>query len=109
MSIFFPITARRDFRTSPETGRGKGTRARNSRVFFPPVIPCTKKERKVTPGNRSFTVKSVHYETTLQNGDSQISMSSDIGPRLDCLHRPDGCAPNMFQFILHPESTVEPR
>ena len=86
--IFFPVTVR-NHRASPETGSGKGTRSGNFRFLFP-VIPCTKKEQKVTHGNRSFTIKSVHHETTLQNGDS---LSSDIVPRLDCLHRPDRCVP----------------
>ena len=85
-SIFFPVYARRDHRTSPETGNGKGTISGNSRLLFP-AIPCTKEEWKVTSGSRSF----IHKETTFQNGDSQISMSIDIGQRLDYLHRPDRC------------------
>ena len=46
---------RRDHRTSSEMGSGKSTRFRNSRFLFP-VIPCTKKRRKVTSSNRSFTL-----------------------------------------------------
>ena len=71
-SIFLPVTARRDCGTSPETGSGKGTRSGNSRFLFP-VISCSKKEQKVTPSNRSFFAKSIHKETTIQDGDSQFS------------------------------------
>ena len=91
-SIFLPVTTRRDFGTSPETGSGKGTRSGNSRFVFP-VISCSKKERKVTSSNRSFSAKSIHKETTFQDGDSQFCTTIDIGQRLDCLHRPDRCLP----------------
>ena len=52
-------------------------------------------------GNRSFPAKSVYKETTIKNGDSQISTSVDIGPRLDCLHRHNRCLPNV---PIHPQS-----
>ena len=58
-SIFFPVTGRRDCGSSPETGSGKGTRSGNSRLLFQ-AISCTKKEQKVTSGNRSFAAKSIH-------------------------------------------------
>ena len=51
--------------------------------------PGTK--RKVTTSNRSFAAKSVHKQTSFQNGDSQFSKAIDKGQRLGCLHRPDGC------------------
>ena len=87
-SVFLPIIMRRDFTTSPEMGSGKGTRYRNSR-FLLPTISCREKEQKVTSGNRSFPAKSIHKETPIQDGDSQVSMTIDIGQSLDCLHRPD--------------------
>ena len=37
------------------------------------AISCTKKEGKVKSGNRSFYTKSLHKETTFQDGDSQVS------------------------------------
>ena len=57
------------------------------------VISCPKKEWKVLSSNRSFSAKSKHKETTIQDGDSQVSMTIDIGQRLDCLYRPDRCLP----------------
>ena len=44
-SIFLPVIMRRDWRTSQETGSGKGTDSGNSRLLFP-AIPSAKK----TPG-----------------------------------------------------------
>ena len=64
--------------TSPERGSGKGSRSGNSRFLFL-AISCPKKERKVTSSNRSFPTKSVHKETTIQDGDSEVSMTIDIG------------------------------
>ena len=58
-SVFFPVTARRDLRTSPEMGSGKGTSSGNSWFLFL-LVPCTKKEWKVMSGNRSFADKSIH-------------------------------------------------
>ena len=78
-SIFLPVTGTRDRESSPETGSGKGTRSGNSRLLFP-AISYTKKEWKVMFGIRYFAVKSIHKETTIQNGDSQISTSFDIDP-----------------------------
>ena len=89
-SIFFPVITRRDFATYPEMGSGKGTRSRNSQFLFL-AISCPEKERKVTSSNRSFPAKSIHKETTIQDGDSQVSMTIDIGQRLDCLHRHERC------------------
>ena len=43
--------------------------------------------------NRSFSAKSIHKEATIQDGDSKVSTSVDIGQLLDCLHRPDRCLP----------------
>ena len=42
-------------------------------------------------GNRSFYTKSVHKETTIQDGDSQVNKTVDNGQRLGCLHRPVRC------------------
>ena len=64
-SVFLPTTGTRDHGSSSETGSGKGTRSGNSRPLFP-AISCTKKEQKVTPGNRSFAVKSIYKETTME-------------------------------------------
>ena len=69
---------------------GKGTRSGNSWFLFP-VISCSKKEPKFTSGNRSFSAKSVYKETTVQDGNSQVSTAINIGQRLDYLHRPDKC------------------
>ena len=88
--IFLPVITRRDNGTSPETGSGKGTRSGNSWFLFP-AISCPEKERKVTSYNRSFSVESVHKETTIQNGDSQVSMTMDSSQQLGCLHRSDRC------------------
>ena len=55
------------------------------------AIPSPKKEWKVTSSNRSFYTKSIYKETTFQDGDSQVSKTTDIGKRLGCHHRPDGC------------------
>ena len=76
-SIFLPITGIRDRGSSSETGSGKGTRSGNSRLLFS-AISYTKKEWKVTSGNRSFSAKSIYKKTTIQNGDSQIGTSIDI-------------------------------
>ena len=89
-SIFLPIITRRNNRTSPETGSGKGTRSGNS-WFLYLAISCPKKEWEVSAGNRSFPTKSVHKETTIQDGDSHVSKTIVIGQWLGCLHRPDRC------------------
>ena len=91
-STFLPVIMRRDSGTSPEMGSGKGTRSGNSWFLFL-AISCPKKERKVTSGDRSFSAKSVHKETTIQDGDSQVSTTINIGQRLGCLHRPNRCLP----------------
>ena len=89
-SIFLLVITRRNNGTSPEMSSGKGTRSRNSWFLFR-AISCTEKERNAIFGNRSFFAKSVHKETTIQDGDSQVSTTIDIGQRLGCLHRPDRC------------------
>ena len=89
-SIFLPTIMRRDNRTPPEMGSGKGTRAGNSRFLFPD-ISCPEKERKVMSCNRSLSIKSVYKETMFQDGDSQVSTTVDSSQRLGCLHRSDRC------------------
>ena len=64
-SIFFPVITRRNDGTFPETRTGKGTKTGNFRFLFP-AISCPENERKVTSCNRSFSVESVHRETTIQ-------------------------------------------
>ena len=91
-SIFLPVSTRRDRGTSPETVSGKGTRSGNFRFLFP-VIFCSKNERKVTSGSSSFSAKSIHKETIIQDGDSQFCTTIDIGQQLDCCHKPDRCLP----------------
>ena len=73
-SILLPIITRRDNGTSPEMGNGKGSRSRNSVLF--PAISCPKKERKVTPCNRSFSIESEHIVTTVQDGDKSVQYGS---------------------------------
>ena len=48
--------------------------------------------------------KSVHKETTIQDGDSQVSTTIDIGQRLGCLHRPDRCLPTHSDSSLIQEA-----
>ena len=64
-SIFLPVITRRDRRTSQEVDSGKGMESGNSRFLFP-AISSAKKERKVTPSNRSFFTKSVYKQTAFQ-------------------------------------------
>ena len=54
-SIFLTVTPRGNRNPSQETSSGKGTGSGNSMFLFPD-IPCTKKERKVTPDYISFPV-----------------------------------------------------
>ena len=89
-SIFLPIIARRNRGASQETGSGKGSEYENSPFLFL-AIPNAKKERKVTPSNRSFLTKSVYKQTACQDGDNQVSKTIDNGQRLGYLHRSDGC------------------
>ena len=63
-----------------------GTHGFCSRIFF-----CPEKEWKVTSCNKSFSVESVHKETTFQVGDSQVSTTVDISQRLGCPHRSNRC------------------
>ena len=51
-------------------------------AFIPGNFLYQKKNGKLRPVI-SFTTKSIYEETTIQNRDSQISMSVDIGPQLD--------------------------
>ena len=74
-SIFLTVIMRRNSGTFPETGSGKSTRCGNSQFLFS-AISCPEKERKVTTGNRSFYAKSEHKETTIQDGDSQVSTTT---------------------------------
>ena len=92
-SIFLTITLRRDRNSSPETGSGKGTRSGNSQLLFP-TIPCTKKEWKVMSSKRSFFTEPIYRETTIVDGDSQVSKTIDCEQRLGCLHRLDRCLPS---------------
>ena len=98
-SIFLPITGTRDRGSSPEMGSGKRRRSGNSGLLFP-AISCTKEERKVSSGNRSFAAKSIYKETTFQNGDSQFNTSVNIVPLLDCLHRLDRYLPTCSESTL---------
>ena len=59
--------------------------------IFIPGYSCTEKERKVTTSSRPFLTKSVHKQTSFQDGDSQVSKTIDNGQRLGYLHRSDGC------------------
>ena len=77
-SIFLIIIARRNCRASQETGSGKGSESGNSRFLFL-AIPSTEKEQKVTTSNRPSLTKSVHKQTSFQDGDSQVSKTIDNG------------------------------
>ena len=55
------------------------------------AISCSQKERKVMSCNRSFSVESIHKETTIKNGDSQVSTAIDSSQQLGYLHRSDRC------------------
>ena len=81
---------RRDRDSSPKMGSGKGTRSGNSQLLFP-SIPCTKKEWKVTSSHISFFTEPIHKETTIQDGDSQVSKTIDC---LHSLHRLDRYLPS---------------
>ena len=91
-SILLPVSQRRDRKSSQQMGSGKGTESGNSRLLFPD-IPCAKKERKVSFDNRPVFIKQIHRETSIQNGNSQIGMTSDETQRLGCLHRLNRCIP----------------
>ena len=54
-------------------------------------ISCPEKEWKSSSCNRSFSFESIHTETTIQIGDSQVSTTIDISQRLGYLHRSDRC------------------
>ena len=82
------LRSRRDQYPSPETGSGKGTRSGNSRLLLA-AIPYTKKEREVTSSYRCFF--TIHKETAIQDGDSQVRKTIDCEQRLGYLHRLDRC------------------
>ena len=84
-SILLPVSQRRD-RKPQQMGSEKGTESGNSRLLFPD-LPSSKKERKVTFDHRPFFIEPIHKETVFQNGDSQVSKTSDETQRLGCLHR----------------------
>ena len=65
-------------------------------VFFIPDISCPKKELKTTSCNRSFSVESVHRETTIRNGHSQVSLTIDTCQWQGYLHRSDRCLSTCF-------------
>ena len=73
-SVFLPVIARRNCRASQETGSGKSSESRNSWFLFP-AIPSTEKERKVTTSNRPFLAKSVHKQTSFQDGVKSVRQS----------------------------------
>ena len=72
------VITRRGNGTSPETGSGKCSRSWNSWFLFL-AISSPEKEWKVTSCNRSFSIESVHKETTFQDGDSQGVVRCDKG------------------------------
>ena len=69
-----------------ERVQNPGTPGFYSRIFLVP-----KKERKVTFDYRPFFIEPIHRETVFQNGDSQVSKTSDETQRLGCLHRFNRC------------------
>ena len=85
-SILLPVSQRRERKPSQQTGSGKGTESGNSWFLFPD-IPSSKKERKVTFDYRPYFIVTIHKETVFQNGDSQVSKTSDETQPLGCLHR----------------------
>ena len=99
-SIILPVITRRNRRASQETGSEKGSESGNSQ-FSLPAIPSTEKERKVPASNRSFITKSVHNQTSFQDGDSQLSKTIDKGQRLGCLHRSEDA---YLHVPIHPIS-----
>ena len=88
-SIFLTVT-QRNRNPSQETGSGKDTESRNSRLLFPD-ISRTKKERKDTFNYRTLSTEPIHRETVFQDGDSQVCKTIDETQRLGCLHRSDRC------------------
>ena len=91
-SILLPVNQRRDRKPSQQTGSGKGTESRNSRLLFPD-LPSSKKEWKVTFDHRPFFIEPIHKETVFQNVDSQVGKTSDETQLLGCLHRLNRCIP----------------
>ena len=66
-------------------GQWKRFGTRELSVFIP-AIPSTKKERKVTTSNRPFLTKSVHKQTSFQDGDKSVRqwiMANDWAISLD--------------------------
>ena len=101
-SILLPVYQRRDRNPSQQTGSGKGTESGNSRLLFP-VLPSSKKERKVTFDHRPFLIEPMHKETVFQNGNSQVSKTNDVTQRLGCLHRLNRCIPTRSDTSSIPE------
>ena len=91
-SVLLPVYQRRDQKPSQQTGSGKGTESGNSQLLFPD-LPSSKKEWKVTFDHRPFFIEPIHIETVFQNGDSQVSKTSDETQWLGCLHRLNRCIP----------------
>ena len=71
-------------------GSGKGKRSGNSWFLFL-AISCPEKEQKVMSCNISCSVDSENKETTIQNGDSQVSTTINNSQWLGSLHRSDRC------------------
>ena len=71
---------------------GKGTRSGNYLFLFP-VISCPEKEPKVTLVIEFSLLNQYIRKQTIQDGDSQVSRTIDIGQQLNCLHRCDRCLP----------------
>ena len=61
--------------------------------FYKLPLPSSKKEGKVTFDHRPFFIEPIHKETVFQNGDSQVSKTSDETQRLGCLHKCNRCIP----------------
>ena len=63
----------------------------NSRFFFYTwLFLVPKKNGKLHP-IIDFSNFSVYKETTIQDGNNQVSMTNDTSQRLGCLHRSDRC------------------
>ena len=69
-----------------ERVQNPGTPGFYSRIFLVP-----KKNGKFN--NRPVFIKPIHRETSIQNGNTQISKTSDEAQRLGCLHRLNRCIP----------------
>ena len=88
-SIFLPVIKRRNNGTS-RNRQWKGYQIQELPVYIPGCI-LPQKEWKVTSCSRSFSVELIHKDTTIQNGDSQVSIAIDSSQQLCCIHRSDRC------------------